>query len=278
MKRMKMYYLKNSICFIAMFFILGLYSCDDISDPTSINIFSLQDDVNLGRQLDSQIVNSSGEYSLLNLPSAKTYVQNIINEIIVSPDVKYEKDFVYDIKIIHNDEVANAFAAPGGFIYVYTGLLKFVDNEATLAAVLAHEVAHCERRHATKRMTKQYGISFLLDLLLSDNPSQWEEIGSNLLTGLALLKNSRDDEYEADEYSFRYLQSTKWYPGGLIFFFDKIKDNEGSGFLEELLSTHPMPEDRVAAVEKMIEDANLPQPDESSLFTTEYQEFLKTLP
>ncbi len=163
-------------------------------------------------------------------------------------------------------------------MYVYTGLLKFVENEATLAAVLAHEVAHAERRHATKRMTKQYGASFLLNLILGDDPSQLEELGANMLTGLAFLKNSRDDEFEADEYSFKYLQSTKWYPGGITFFFKKISDNSDGGFLEELLSTHPMPEDRVAAVEDMIAKANIPAPSESNIFTTAYQNFLKTLP
>ena len=127
-------------------------------------------------------------------------------------------------------------------------------------------------------MTKQYGVAFLLDLILGDDPSQLEELGANMLTGLAFLKNSRDDEFEADEYSFKYLQATKWYPGGITFFFTKISDNSGGGFLDELLSTHPMPEDRIKAVEEMIKISNIPAPSESNLFTVEYQNFLKTLP
>ncbi|MFC2131136.1 M48 family metalloprotease [Bacteroidota bacterium] len=263
------------IIILALTLLTGACDSDDILSP---NIFTVQDDVQLGRDLDVQIKSNSSEYPLLNQASANQYVQNMVNEIIKSPEIEYADIFEYKTQIVLNDEVVNAFAAPGGFLYVYTGLLKFLDNEATLAAVLAHEVAHAERRHATKRMTKQYGVSFLLGLILGDDPSQLEEIGANLLTGFALLKNSRDDEFEADEYSFKYLQSTKWYPGGITFFFQKIDDNSGSNFLEELLSTHPMPEDRVAAVEKMIEDANIPEPNESNLFTTEYQAFLKTLP
>lgn len=279
-KIMKHVFLNKKFILVGIFILLFslLNSSCDSDSITNPNIFTLEDDVALGQDLDSQIKKNTTEYPILNNPSARQYVQNMINEIIKSPEVKYEQTFNYQIEIIQRDDVINAFAAPGGFLYVYTGLLKFVENEATLAAVLAHEVAHIERRHATKRMTKQYGVSFLLDLILGDNPSQLEELAANMLTGLAFLKNSRDDEFEADEYSFKYLKSTKWYPGGITFFFKKINDNSGGGFLDELLSTHPMPEDRVKAVEDMIKKANIPEPQESNLFTTAYQNFLKTLP
>ncbi|MFN3305674.1 MAG: M48 family metalloprotease, partial [Candidatus Kapaibacteriota bacterium] len=169
-------------------------------------------------------------------------------------------------------------ATPGGYIYVYTGLLKFVDNEATLAGVLAHEVAHCERRHATQRLTKAYGVSLLLDVVFGKNPSKTEEIAANLLVGLAFLKNSRDDEYEADEFAYEYLKSTIWYPGALIFFFDKIKQNEGNSFLEVLLSTHPLSEDRINRLNSMIQRDKLPPPTEENLFQNRYQNFKKLLP
>ncbi len=248
-------------------------------DPTSPNIFSLEDDVRLGSQLDSVIRSSPAEYTILHSEEATGYVQNIADEIIQSPNVEYSDVFEYDVTIIRDDSTINAFAAPGGFIYVYTGLMKFLDNEATLAAVLAHEIAHCESRHATERMTKQYGISLLADVILGNDPEALEQIATNLLTNLALLKNSRDDEYEADEKSFKYLKSINtWYPGAMTFFFDKIEENSGGGFLEELLSTHPMPDDRVAAVEELIENSDIPEPSENNLFTQRYQEFLQTLP
>lgn len=258
-------------------FTIGFVSCDDPNDPTSINIFSLQDDVNMGKELDAQILADPNEYPILNNPTAQAYVQEMINEIIKSDEVKHKSVFTYNIKIINKD-VVNAFAAPGGYLYVYTGLLKFLDNEATIAAVLAHEVAHAERRHASKRMTKQYGVSFLIGLLLGDDASQWEQIASNMLTGLAFLKNSRDDEFEADEYSFKYLKTSMWYPGGITYFFKKINDNSDAGFLEELLSTHPMPEDRVKAVEDLIKNNNIPAPTEQNIFTQRYQTFKQTLP
>ncbi len=265
---------KNKVSFFAFFImIVSLLSCDD-----GINVFSPQDDVQLGNQLHQEIIGNPKEYPVLNNPDVSSYVQNIVNQIIASPKVNYRNTFNYQVTIINRNDIVNAFATPGGRIYVYTGLLKFLDNEATLAGVLAHEVAHCERRHATKRLTKAYGVSLLLDVVLGKNPSTLETIAANLLVGLAFLKNSRDDEYEADEYAYQYLKTTVWYPGSLIFFFDKVKQNEGSSFLEVLLSTHPLSQDRIDKLNKKIQEDKLPAPTENNLFQTRYQNFKKLLP
>ncbi|MGQ9819765.1 MAG: M48 family metallopeptidase [Candidatus Kapaibacteriales bacterium] len=248
-------------------------SCED-----GINIFTVEDEVQLGNNLHQQITNNPKDYPILNNTQAKNYIQSIVDEILLSPLIKYRNKFAYQVTIIRDDKTVNAFATPGGYIYVYTGLLKFLDNEATLAGVLAHEIAHAERRHSTQRITKAYGISFLLDIVLGKNPSNIEKIVSNLFVGLALLKNSREDEYEADSYSYEYLKSTGWYPGALIYFFDKVKSNEGSSFLEVLLSTHPLSQDRIAKLNEKIKNENLPPPTESNLFQKRYSEFKKTLP
>lgn len=270
--------IKRTIILILLGFIsLSFYGCDEFN-PLDFNAFSVNDDKELGRQIDLQINSNQQEYPLLYQQSAIDYVQNIVNQIIQSPMIEYRGVFVYQVKIIRKDNVVNAFATPGGYVYVYTGLLKFLDNEATLAGVLAHEVAHAERRHSTKRMTKAYGVQFLLDLLLGDNPDQFADIAANLFAGLALLKNSRDEEYEADEYSFKYLQTSIWYPGALKYFFQKVSDNSSGSFLEELLSTHPLNENRIAVYEQLIANAQLPQPTENNLFSQRYVQFKNTLP
>ena len=271
------YFKKYIILFLLGFMSLSFYGCDSVN-PLDFNAFSVQDDVELGRQLDQQIKANQQEYPSLNQQSAIDFVQNLVNQIIQSPEIEYRGVFEYKVKIIRKDNVVNAFATPGGFIYVYTGLLKFVDNEATLSGILAHEVAHAERRHSTKRMTKAYGVQFILDLVLGNNPDQYAELAANLFSGLALLKNSRDDEYEADEYSFKYLQSTIWYPGAIKYFFQKVSDNSSGSFLEELLSTHPLNENRIAVYEQFIFDAKLAQPNENNLFSQRYVQFKNTLP
>jgi predicted Zn-dependent protease len=268
MIKMRIYW----VIFISMLS-LSSYSCKN-----GLNIFSPQDDVQLGLQLHKEIKNNPREYPILNDAEVVNYVQNIVNHIIQSPAIKYRSFFKYEVTIIRNDKTVNAFATPGGSIYVYTGLLKFIDNEATLAGVLAHEVAHSERRHATRRLTKAYGVSILLDIVLGKNPSQMEEIAANLFTGLAFLKNSRDDEYEADEYAYKYLKSTEWYPGALIFFFEKIKKSDRNSFLEVLLSTHPLSQDRIERLNKIISQDKIPPSSESNLLSKRYANFKKIIP
>jgi predicted Zn-dependent protease len=262
------------LIFVVFIGLLGLTGCENATD---VNFFSVQDDVELGKGLDQEIKLNPQEYPIYDSYQHTQYVQEILNEIIESPEINYADVFEYKITLIDNDDVVNAFAAPGGYIYVYTGLLKFLDNEATLAGIIAHEVAHAERRHATQRMTKAYGISIMLGLILGENPSMWEELAANLFSGLTLLYNSREDEYEADEYSFRYLKSTKWYPGAILYFFYKADDNREAGFLEELFLTHPLPSNRIEQMEALVAAGNVPDPSESNLFADRYAQFKATL-
>ncbi len=242
-----------------------------------VNIFPSSYDAQLGANLDQEIRKNPREYPLLNNETVRSAVQGMVNEIIRSPAIEYRDRFPYKVSIINDPNTLNAFCTPGGYIYVYTGLMKAIDNEATLAAVLGHEIAHAERRHATKRMTKALGAQLLMDIALGNNTSRTTEIAANLFVGLALLKNSRDDEAESDEYSFRYLQSTRWYPGALGYFFEKIKGRSG-GAIERLLSTHPLPQDRIEANAERVRKANLPPPTEMNLRTQAYQELKRMLP
>jgi len=161
--------------------------------------------------------------------------------------------------------------------------MKFLDNEATLAGVMGHEIAHAERRHVTQRITAAYGVNVLLSLILGGNPGFIAEIAANMFVGLAFLKNSREDEAEADYYSILYLRSTKYYPGAITFFFDKIKEEQKKkgqtpGSLERMLSDHPLPNDRIQAVNEQLNKIN-PKPDPTKgLFTDEYQKIKQTIP
>lgn len=273
--------IQNSVSkyIFAFSLIFLISSCDNSTNSLDINLFAPSDDLELGRQLDSEIVNNPTEYPILRSPQHSQYLQDMVNQIIESPEIEYKGVFSYQVKIINTNTI-NAFAAPGGYLYVYKGLLQFVDNEATLAGILAHEIAHAERRHATKRMTKQYGLSLLSSVILGDDATALEQIASNLLSGLALLKNSRDDEYEADEYSFKYLKSTIWYPGGIKYFFEKIQSQQTANpsTFEELLSTHPLDDKRKQQILDLLTENNIPQPTENNIFTTRYNYFKSTLP
>jgi predicted Zn-dependent protease len=248
------------------------------------NIFSDKDDVELGKEMDKQIKSDPQQFPMLvGHQDLKDYVSGIGKYIInSSPKITKKNIYPYNFQII-SDTIINAFCTPGGFIYVYTGLMRFIDNEATLAGIVAHEIAHAERRHVTQRLTAYYGVSVLLSFILGGNPSFLSELAANLFVGLAFLKNSRDDEAEADYYSIQYLRSTKYYPGAITFFFDKIKEEEKKkgktpGDLDRLLSTHPLPDDRIQAVDEILNTIK-PRPDPTKgLFTNEYQKMKQRLP
>lgn len=179
---------------------------------TGINLFSDQEEVKLGIQFDEEIRSKPDEFPIYNKnPQVKEYIRaRIFNHILESPEVKKTVAYSYQMEIIDNDTTLNAFALPGGYIYLYTGLIKYLDSEAALAGVIAHEIAHVERRHATQRITNAYGLQLLASLALGNNPSQISVIVANLFSGLTLLANSRSAEDESDKYAVIYLQSTRY--------------------------------------------------------------------
>jgi predicted Zn-dependent protease len=242
----------------------------------AINVFPVSEDARLGAQFDKEIKADSRQYPPYANPAATQYVQRIVDKLVQSPDVRYRGTFPYRVQLIKDDATINAFCTPGGYIYVYTGLLKAIDNEATLAGVLGHEIAHAERRHSTSRMTTQLGVQTLSEIALGTNPDRNLQLATNAFTGLGLLKNSRSDEEEADEYSFRYLRGTSWYPGGILYFFEKVKGRGGSS-IDRLLSTHPLPQDRIDQTNARLKKANIPPPTEAQLGTRAYTEFKRSL-
>ncbi|MEO8208989.1 MAG: M48 family metalloprotease [bacterium] len=253
------------------------YSC-------SANIFSVEDDVKMGKDLNQQIQQEPQQFPMLKSnPEVKDYVSRLGKYVLDnSKYIQYKNVFPYEFDVIDDDSTVNAFSIPGGYIYIYTGLIKFLDNEAALTGVIGHEIAHAERRHMTQRLTSYYGVSTILSLVLGSNPNQFGEIAANLFVGLGFLANSRSDEIEADDYSIKYLTGTKYYPGAITFFFDKIKEEqrrkgETPGDLDRLLATHPLPQDRIDNVKSKLNKIK-PKPDPTKgLFTDEYQQIKSKL-
>src|SRR5437773_4192019 len=117
------------------------------------NIFSDKDDVELGKEFDKQIKADPTFHMLEGHEDIKTYVTGIGKYIInTSPKITKKDIYPYNFQVI-NDTIVNAFCTPGGFVYVYTGHMKCIDNEATLAGIMAHQIAHADGRHVTQRQT-----------------------------------------------------------------------------------------------------------------------------
>ena len=274
----KRFFIANALTLIAILFSFSfLYSC-------GMNIFSEDEDVKMGKEIDNEIKAHPKEYPMLQgHQEIKDYVGSIGKYILdVSPKIEYKKTFPYNFQVI-NDSIVNAFCTPGGYIYVYTGLMKFVDNEATLAGIVGHEIAHAERRHMTQRLTSYYGVSMVMSIVLGNNPNSIGEIVANLFTGLGFLANSRSDEQEADDYSIKYLSTSRYYPGAITFFFDKISEEQRRkgdtpGGLDRLLSTHPLPQDRIDNVKLKLKKLPKTFDPTKGLYTEEYQQIKSKLP
>jgi predicted Zn-dependent protease len=237
-------------------------------------LVSTSDDIAMGQATVNQIEGNPSEYPILDSatnPVAYGHIYRIRDNILNSGKVYYKNTFPWRIRIIRDDNTLNAFCTPGGYIYVYTGIIKYLDNETQLAGVMGHEIAHADRRHSANQMIKQYGASALISILTNGSTQQLAELGANLL----LLKYGRADETEADDYSVRYLLPTEYDPQGAKFFFEKISAEGGSG-VPEFLSTHPNPDNRVTNIESTWKC--LGSGGNSQTFDQRYQQFKASLP
>ncbi|MCV9387167.1 M48 family metalloprotease [Reichenbachiella ulvae] len=228
---------------------IGLGACDK---NNNISLFSVQDDIALGAQVAAEIASDPANYPLLpeaGNEQAYAYIQAMTDEILNSGEVQYRSEFAWEVHIIE-DDVLNAFCTPGGYIYVYTGLIKYLDNVDDLAGVMGHEIAHADLRHTSRQMQNQYGISTLLAILLGDNAGTLEQIAADLAGNVSALQFSKKFEAESDDKSVLYLSGTEFACNGAASFFEKLEaDGQGTtSGLEEFLSTHPSPENRIADI------------------------------
>jgi predicted Zn-dependent protease len=211
-----------------------------------LNLFSIQDEMALGLQVKQEIESNPQDFPIL--PEAGnqeiySYVRGLGAKILNSGQVAYRNEFAWEIKIIDDDETLNAFCTPGGYIYVYTGLIKFLDSEDQLLGVLGHEIAHAALRHSTRQLTKLYGIQVLLSVVTGKaEPGLIEQMAFALVS----LKFSRNHETESDEYSVIYLCGTDYNAAGAAGFFQKM---EGQPTPPQFLSTHPNPGNRVTNIQ-----------------------------
>lgn len=225
---------------------LSFVGCKEKPDPIAY-VFSTDEDVELGKQLHQEILTNPDEYPLLDeneYTGAINYLQSMCDQLVNSGELEYADKFDYKVHIIDAD-VLNAFAAPGGNMYFYTGLIKFLDKEDDLMGVMGHEIAHADRRHSVKQMIQNYGVQFLLGAALGDNPGAVEAVLAGVAGTGASLKFSREHESEADEYSVQYLSKTNYRCDGAAAFFQKMDSLGLTSGVPEFLSTHPAPENRI---------------------------------
>ena len=232
--------------------LLSRCSCDFFGTTGALFV-SEDDEMRLGSQFDSTLNNvdsikAKGEYPVYAPKSAdsialQTYVSNLGKEILNSIPKDDRPGYDFKFTLIDKD-VINAFAVPGGYVYIYTGILKNMKDESELACVLGHEIAHVTNHHYRDAMAKDGAMSLLLQVLLGNDSGKLAQLVGQTFYGLAGLKVSRDNESEADFYGTKYAGNIKRNPLGVAKFFGRMPA-EG---LAAMVSTHPAPETRVADV------------------------------
>ncbi len=265
--------LERKLIWAILPFCIFALSCDK---NNKVNFLSVADDVKLGRDVDEQIRNTPAEYPILpkaDYPIAYGHMERIFNDILVSDKVVYKTEFPWEVKIIQRDDVLNAFCTPGGFVYVYTGLIKYLDSEDHLAGIMGHEIAHADLRHTSRQLTQTYGYDILIKVVLGNDANSLVTIAS----GLKDLTYSRSFESESDAKSVEYLSGTNYQCNGAAGFFEKLEadPNTSGPRPPQWLSTHPSPENRIRDINTKAQTVGC---NTTPLNPMSYQEFKNSLP
>lgn len=250
--------------------VVSLVSCK--SKDGDYTFFSAADDVKMGAAMHQQILNDT-KFKILDSSEYKIAYQrlhNIRDAILKSGKILHKDEFEWNLYIVKDDSVTNAFCTPGGYIYVYTGLIKFLNTEEELAGVIGHEMAHADLRHSTDQMTKAYGLKVLIALIAGEDYSQYLEAGESLLQ----LSFSRSDEKEADLKSVSYLCNTDYNASAFAGFFKRMQETEKNSRMLQFLSTHPNPENRV---ENIIAEWEKLCKNDGNDFTASYKQLKESL-
>jgi beta-barrel assembly-enhancing protease len=232
-----------------------------------INFYSLEHEIALGKGLAQEVEKSS---KLIDDPVVTEYVNRVGQNLVRNSDAKVP----FTIKVIDSDEV-NAFALPGGFFYVNSGLILRAQEESELAGVMAHEISHVIARHGTKNATKGEAMQLAMIPLMLLGPGGWAGYGiyeaANLAIPITYLKFSRDAEREADFLGLQYMYKAGYDPNSYVTFFERLQADEKRrpGTIPKVFSTHPPTPERIENTQKEIARI-LPSRPEYIVSTSEF--------
>jgi len=250
--------------FCLLFFSVAACAINPVSGKRELSLVSEKEEIALGQKTDVEIRSQYGVYADLSLNEYITSVGNVLVPHTQRPQL------IYSFAVL-DTPVVNAFAVPGGYIYVTRGALAMMNSESELAVVLGHELGHVNARHSVRRLSKLLLVQLGLAVggAISDTFAKISGAAS-LGVQLLFLKYSRDDERDADSLGVEYARRGSYNPGEMISFFSSLQrlgDLSGKHSLPGFLSTHPLTSERIQNVKLMVteNDKLLPVKNESYL-------------
>jgi beta-barrel assembly-enhancing protease len=222
-----------------------------------VNFYSIEKEIALGKQLAQEVERQA---KIVDDPIIAEYVNRVGQNLVRNSDAKVP----FTIKVLDAEEI-NAFALPGGFFFVNTGVLLNADTEAELAGVMAHEIAHVAARHGTRQATRGQIINYAsIPLIFMGGWTGYAiRQGAGLAIPLGFLTFSRGFESEADFLGLQYLYKSGYDPTAFVDFFEKIqsKEKKKPGTMAKIFSSHPMTDDRIKNSQKTIQDILAAKPE-----------------
>src|SRR5690348_5368780 len=224
-----------------------------------VNFYSLEKEIALGKQLAQEVERQA---KIIDDPVIAEYINRVGQNLVRNSDAKVP----FTIKVLDTDEV-NAFALPGGFFFVNSGLILKADTEAELAGVMAHEIAHVAARHGTRQATRGEIAQIGMIAASIVVPYGWTGYaalqGASMAIPLGFLQFSRGMEREADYLGLQYLYKTGYDPTAFVDFFEKVQSMEKKkpGTVSKVFSTHPMTDDRIKASQEEIQSILVAKPE-----------------
>jgi predicted Zn-dependent protease len=222
-----------------------------------INLYSLEKEIALGKQLAQEVEKAA---RIADDPVISEYVNRLGQNLVRNSDAKIP----FTIKVIDGEEI-NAFALPGGYFFIYAGLIRIAESEAELASAMAHEIAHVTARHGTRQASRGQiaNLATIPLIFIGGWPGYGVQQATGILVPVAFLKFSRAFEEEADRLGLQYLYKSGYDPTAAIDFFERIESLEKKkpGTLSKVFSSHPMTKDRIKKAQKHIREVLKERPD-----------------